>query len=230
MPKRSCMARATVTGSREAPESASRTEANVAGSSSSKWANAAHSAGAPGMTVTPRSRSTAPPWPGRTAARAGAWRRRAARARARRSARRCGTAAARRRSRRRARCDPRPKGSVRCCAKIAVAEHRRPRRPGRAAGEHQGGDVVVVDVDDVDRRRLPGGRRMRRARRCRRSVGHDGLDRRHSRPVDVRPVGCTHLSMTTTLAPTTASSLSISGAGLDGLSGTATAPRPTVAK
>ena len=56
MPNRSCIVRATLTGRRDAPDSASRTVENVSGSSSSKWAKAPHSAGAPGMTVILRSR------------------------------------------------------------------------------------------------------------------------------------------------------------------------------
>ncbi len=72
---------------------------------------------------------------------------------------------------------------------VAVAEHRRPRHPGSAAGEHHGGDVIGLDVD--------GRHRLGRQEIIERdlvvgdiTLGSDHrAQRRHPRAVDVRPGG-----------------------------------------
>ena len=53
-PNRSSHRIAIAGGSRDAPDSAIRTDANESAGSSSKWANAIHIGGAPGTTVMPR--------------------------------------------------------------------------------------------------------------------------------------------------------------------------------
>ena len=122
-------------------------------------------AGAPGMTVMPRScdrlqrRS-----PGRTAARARRSRRPSARDRAPRSGRRCGTRATRRRSRRRRSCARSRSGSVRCWTQVAVGEHRRLGEPGGSAREDEHGEMVGLHVDTL--RRAPT-----------RATGRTGSDR-----------------------------------------------------
>ena len=114
---------------------------------------------------------------------------------------------------------------------VAVAEHRRPRRAGGAAGEDQHGQVRRLDVD---RRQRPSAREQSSNATVPGSIGAPRWRRRSRpsarRPIDARPVGGATGSTTTTLAPTVAISRSISGAGLAGLSGTATAPRPSVAR
>ena len=139
-------------------------------------------------------------------------------------------AGSRRRRRRPAR---RGRVTERACSMLASRlpwrEHRRPRRAGGAAREHQRGEVVGRDVDDrqrlgveqlVERTRPSPASPSTRSRRARRTaiaarstsrpragraaVDDDG-DRRRRRRARARS----------------------SGAGLAGLSGTATAPRPS---
>ena len=115
---------------------------------------------------------------------------------------------------------------------VAVAEHRRPRRTGGTAREHHHREMIALDVDGRHRLRLAAARRApprppahrpRRRPRWRPSRDVAGGDlrprTRRRRPDDHRRP-----------ASTSSISRSSSGAGLSGLSGTAIAPRPTIAR
>ena len=115
---------------------------------------------------------------------------------------------------------------------VAVAEHRRPRRPGGAAGEDQHGEGVGLDLDEVGR------------------IGSDEVVRTWSSastpPVSVAMTWRTdgtaarstpfHAaaaagSTTTTVAADRGDlAAAISGDGLCGFSGTTTAPSPSAAR
>ena len=156
-PNRSSIVSATVTAAagRRRTTRGGRVGERVGGQPS-KWANAAHNAGAPGMTVMPRS------WidcsGGRRVEPLHQHDGRADRAgpdRARRSGRRCGTTATRRRSRRRRSCARWRSGPARCCDdRLPWREHRRPWGAGGSAGEDQHREMVGVHVDPLDGLRL----------------------------------------------------------------------------
>jgi hypothetical protein len=112
---------------------------------------------------------------------------------------------------------------------VAVAEHRRPRGAGGPAGEHERGEVIGCDVDNrvclgleqlVERDGavdlpLCGDHRMEAGDGGTIDVGPRGHRRRSDQHGD-RADG-TQLALDL-------------GGGLAGLSGTTTAPRPTIAR
>ena len=114
---------------------------------------------------------------------------------------------------------------------VPVREHRRRRGAGRAAREHQQGERVARDVDR--RRRAPSEQLVEGVRAV------EVVARASRRPMTIAPVtdGWTDCHAAAAIGPTTAATgetsdswRSISGPGLVGLSGTATAPSPTVAR